>query len=240
MADDRREFSATPTGTEEPADFVVAVKKVQELVLPELTDEWAQENTDASSVESWRQAQREQLETVRLAQARQLFLERASEALAELVEADPPESLVNAGLRQRAEDTVMRLQAQGLSLEQFLAATGQDQAEFVESLKGAATKAVKVDLALRAVAEAEQLSVEPDELAEEYERIAQRVGQKPAQVQRAYERNDAVGELTLGAAEAQGPRLGARTRRGGRSRRQAARPGRPSPERVCRGARPRA
>ena len=37
-------FTATPTGTEEPADFAVAVKKVQELVLPELTDEWVAEN----------------------------------------------------------------------------------------------------------------------------------------------------------------------------------------------------
>ena len=43
-AGDELAFTTTPTGTEEPADFTVAVKKVQELVLPELTDEWVAEN----------------------------------------------------------------------------------------------------------------------------------------------------------------------------------------------------
>ena len=71
---------------------------------------------------------------------------------------------MNGELRGRAEDAVMRLQAQGLSLEQFLEATGQDQAQFVEQLKEAAAKAVKVDLALRAVADAEQLQATDEDL----------------------------------------------------------------------------
>jgi trigger factor len=195
LADDKREFTATPSGTEEPADFTVAVKKVQELLLPELTDEWIEENTDAESVEAFLAAQREQLEAVRLGQARALLVERATDALAQLVDEDPPEVLVNNELRSRAEDAVMRLQAQGLSLEQYMAATGQDQAGFVESLKDASAKAVKVDLSLRAVAEAEELDVDDDDLAAEYERVAVRVGQKPNQVRKAYERNDAVPEL---------------------------------------------
>ena len=33
-----------PSGTDELADFTVVVKKVQELVLPELDDAWVQEN----------------------------------------------------------------------------------------------------------------------------------------------------------------------------------------------------
>ena len=37
-------FSATPNGTDEPADFEVTVTNVQEMVLPELTDEWVDEN----------------------------------------------------------------------------------------------------------------------------------------------------------------------------------------------------
>ena len=39
-------FSATPTGTTEAADFTVAVKNVQEMQLPELTDAWVSENLD--------------------------------------------------------------------------------------------------------------------------------------------------------------------------------------------------
>ena len=114
LADDKREFTATPSGTEEPAEFQVTVKKVQELVLPDFSDEWVSENTDFESAEAFRDAQRTQMEGVRLAQVRQLVLERATDALAELVAEDPPEVLVNNELRQRVENTVMRLQAQGI------------------------------------------------------------------------------------------------------------------------------
>jgi trigger factor len=91
----------------------------------------------------------------------------------------------------------MQLQSQGIALEQYLAATGQDQLSLMEGLKDASARAVKVDLALRAVADAEDMQVDDDELDAEYERIALRVGQKPAQVRKAYERSDAVPELRV-------------------------------------------
>ena len=37
-------FSTTPKGTDEPADVSIKVSRVQELVLPELTDEWVADN----------------------------------------------------------------------------------------------------------------------------------------------------------------------------------------------------
>lgn len=195
---DELSFATTPTGTEEPADFTVAVKKVQELDLPELTDEWVSEHIgEFDTVAEWRDSVRQRLTDIRLGQARQMLVERTSQSLADLVDEDPPEALVNGELRQRAESFVMQLQAQGIGLEQYLAATGQDQAVLMDGLKDAAGRAVKVDLALRAVADAEDMQAEDQELEEEYERIAVRVGQKPAQVRKAYERSDAVPELRV-------------------------------------------
>lgn len=56
-------FSATPSGTEEAADFTVTVTKVQELALPELTDEWVAENVgEYETVADWRKAVAESLE----------------------------------------------------------------------------------------------------------------------------------------------------------------------------------
>jgi trigger factor len=195
---DKLTFTTVPTGTEDSADFTITVKKVQELVVPELTDEWVSENIgEFDTVEEWRNSVRERLSDIRLGQARQMLVERASTALADLVDDEPPEALVNAELRQRAEAFVMQLQSQGIALEQYLAATGQDQVALMEGLKDAAARAVKVDLALRAVADAEDMQVDDDELEAEYERIGVRVGQKPAQVRKAYERSDAVPELRV-------------------------------------------
>src|SRR5205085_9126415 len=125
--------------TEEAADFAVSVKKVQERVLPELTDEWVADNIGQfDTVAEWRDAVRERLSTMRLFQARQMLVERTSGALADLVDEAPPEVLVNADLRQRAEAFVNQLQAQGIGFEQYLAATGQDQVALMEGLKDAA------------------------------------------------------------------------------------------------------
>ena len=80
-------------------------------------------------------------------------------------------------------------------MEQWLSVTGQDSTEFIESMKGQSEQAVKVDLALRAVAAAEGLEVDDDDLDAEYERIAVQVREKPNEVRKAYERNDAVPDL---------------------------------------------
>ena len=61
---------------------------------------------------------------------------------------------------QRLQDFAMRLQAQGLTLDQWLENSGQDQAEFVETLRTTAAQAARFDLGLRAVAAAEDAPIE--------------------------------------------------------------------------------
>ena len=87
---------------------------------------------------------------------------------------------------ERAE----RLAAQGADLAQYLQATGQDAEEFQANLHEAAITAVKADLALRAVADAEGLEATDEEVDAEIERIAQAAGQKPAAVRKQLDRND--------------------------------------------------
>jgi trigger factor len=195
-ADDTITFTSIPSGTDDPADFTVVVKKVQELVPAELDDDWVADHLgEYETVDAWRAGLRERMEAVRLNNARQLLLDRAASALAGLVEDEPPEPPVNDELRNRAENLVSGLQAQGVSMDQYLTMTGQDPATLTEGLKGSAAQAVKVDLALRSIADSEGLEVIDDDVEAEYQRIAVRVNQKPKQVRQAYERNDAVSGL---------------------------------------------
>jgi trigger factor len=195
-AGDELTFTTTPKGTEDPADFVVQVTAVQELVVPELTDEFVAENvSEQDSVEGWREAVTERLGEAKLNQARQELVGRVTEALAGLTDIEPPESLVQSDLQRRVEGTVRQLQSQGIEIEQWLSVTGQDADGFVESLKGASEQAVRADLALRAVAGAEGIDADEGDLAVEYERLAVQFGQKANQVRKAYERNDMVPEL---------------------------------------------
>lgn len=194
-AGDVLEFTATPNGTDEAADFTVTVKSVQEIVLPELTDEWVDENQDVDTIDAWRAEIRERLSAMRLNQARNLLVERTTGALVELTEIDPPEAMVDNELRARVQNTVQRFQAQGISIDQVLAATGQTSEQFIETLRAQSVQAIKADLALRAVATAEALEASDDDVEAEYERIAVQVNQKVNQVRKAYEKGDAVEDL---------------------------------------------
>jgi trigger factor len=57
-------------------------------------------------------------------------------------------------------------------------------------MREGATQSVKADLALRAVADAEAIDVSEDEIDSEIERLAQRVGAKPAQLRKQLDRAD--------------------------------------------------
>jgi len=189
-------FTTTPKGTSESADFTVTVSRVQVLVVPELDDEWVADNLgEFDTVAEWTDSIRERIADTKLNRARNELIGRTTEALTELTEIEAPEALVNSDLQRRVEGTVRQFQSQGINMEQFFAATGQDAAGFVETLKGQSEQAVKVDLALRAVAVAEAIDADDDDLEAEYERLAMQVNQKPNQVRKAYEANDLVPEL---------------------------------------------
>jgi trigger factor len=187
------EFDAVPTGTDqEPVHFRVLVKDIKEKVLPEVTDEWANEVSEFDTVEELRADLAERIGGVRKMQAQMALREKAVLALIDLVEEDAPEPLVNGEVQQRLEDLSMRLSAQGISAEDYFAGTGKTAESLVQELQELAVQAVKADLALRALAEAEEIEATDDDLDEEIDRLAERVGQKPERVRRDLERGEQV------------------------------------------------
>jgi len=98
-------------------------------------------------------------------------------------------------MQQRLQDFAMRLDAQGMSLDQWLQSSGQDSEDFVENLRETAGRAAKFDLALRAVAEAEAFEVSDDELEAEYAKIAEQLQLEPKAVRKQFEEADQVSAL---------------------------------------------
>ena len=189
-------FTAVPNGTEEEADFAITVNRVQTLEIPELTDAWVAENiADADTIDEWKAALRTRYEEMRMNQMRRTVVDRLTDELEKLVEIEAPEAMVNNDLQARVQNTLQQFQSQGIALDQWLSATGQDADSFIAGMKTQSEKAVKVDLALRAVASSEGIEVTDADLEAEFEQIGVRVGEKTAKVRRAYEQNDAVTDL---------------------------------------------
>lgn len=175
-----------------PIDFRVLVKDVRELLLPDLDDEFANDASEFETLEELRADLAGRMADVRRSQAASEVRQKAAEAVAELIDVEPPEALVNAEVQQRLQDMLMRLQAQGIELETYLQATGGSQEQLLAELQGAAQEGVKLDLALRALATAEDLDVTDAELDEELEALAERVGQSVADVRHQLEHAEQV------------------------------------------------
>lgn len=178
-AGDTRSFDAPhPNGDEEdPLHFEVTVTEVKAKVLPELNDEFAAQASEFETMAAWRDDLVTRMTEVRKAQSQMMVREKIGEALAELVTDELPEPLIAAEMNERLQDMAMRLQAQGLSLEQWLQFSGTDTEQFLDDLKTTADRAARVDLALRAIALAESIEVLEEDLDIEFEAVAARVQQ---------------------------------------------------------------
>jgi trigger factor len=196
-AGDELEFDADhPDGDdEEGLHFVVTVKEIKERVLPEADDEWAAEASEFETLAELREDLAKRMTAVRRMQAQMSVRDKVGDALAELVEPDPPAALVNNEMQQRLQDFAMRLQAQGMTLDQWLDGSGQESQEFVENLRETAAKAAKFDLALRAVADAEELEATEEDLDAEFADVATRLELEPAAVRKQFTEADQISSV---------------------------------------------
>jgi trigger factor len=183
------EFAAPVPGPEGDTDAQVRVlvKEVKRKALPEATDEWAAEASEFETLEALREDVRTRLAQVRKMQSQFALRERTLNALVELVEDEPPPSLVDSEVRERLHDLGHRLEARHLTVEQFLAASGRDEASLLEEIRAEAAQAVRADLALRALADAEHVEVDDAELDTAIAEMAEQVGTTTAELRRRLE-----------------------------------------------------
>jgi trigger factor len=168
-------FSSALGDTGRVATFRVLVKDVKELVLPDVTDEWAAEASEFDTADALRADIAERLRQRHVVQAQMALQQRTAEALVELVTEEIPEQLVLEELRERIHDLNHRLDAQGMSLGQFLGATGREEGEFIDELRVGALHSVKLDLALRTLVDEEDIEISDEDLDEELAAMGERL-----------------------------------------------------------------
>jgi trigger factor len=177
--------AANPNEPDQQVAFRVLVKEVKVKKLPEVTDEWVAESSEFETVAELRADIEDRISRVKLMQNQMAFRQKSIEALAGLVsDDDVPDVLVDAEVNERIHDLQHRLEAQKVGLAEYFQATGTTPDELIEAVRGEAQAAVKADLALRAVVEAEELTLNDDELDAEVASMAERMGATPADLRR--------------------------------------------------------
>ena len=159
------------------ATYELKLKQVKERELPELTDEWVKENTEWDDIDAMRDAILGQARTMKIVEAQTSQRDAVLMAVSELVsEEAAPEVLVNGETSERLQELGQRLAQQKLNLETFLEITNQTPDQLLETLRHDAVRAVRIDLAMRALVKAENLEPTPEEVDDELEQTAKAMG----------------------------------------------------------------
>lgn len=199
--DDLSFESAHPVREDATLHFEIAVREVLGRVLPDLDDAFAADASEFATLDELRADLTERAGRVRKAQAAMQLRDRVGEALAGLVTDEVPMALVDGELQQRLSDVQMRMQAQGIDLGTWLAMQGRSPEDFVAELRTTAETAARLDLALRAVAAAEDLAATDEDLEEEWAAVSERVDVPADEVRQRFEESGQIDDVRADIAK---------------------------------------
>ena len=164
------------------ATVQVTAKEIKEKILPPLDDELAKAATEFETLAELRASiegqLHEQLEAELEAQLRQ----DAVDALVAASSFEALEPMVERRTAELATGFVRSIEGRGLSLEAYMAMTGQTQEQLVERLRAESEQSLKRELVLDAVADELGVAVEDEAIEALVREQAQEAGEDPEQV----------------------------------------------------------
>lgn len=148
--------------------FKVTVKKVTEVALPELNDEFAAKCGPFTSVADLKEDIKSELTAQKQREADDKLKDALVEQLVKTSTVPVPESLVHDQMHALEQDAAQNLMYRGMTVEQYMQQQGyKDRHEWLEAeLREAAIRRVQSGLALSELTKAEGIEVSQDELNE--------------------------------------------------------------------------
>ena len=184
-----------------PVVFHVAVKEVKENQAPVVDDEFAKDVSEFDTLKAFRADLGDKLSQRRAQQSEADYANRVMEQLISNMECDMPDAMVEVKIDQIMQDQAMRLQQQyGMSMEDYQKMLGLNEDMVRASIRPDAIKQVQLELALTAVADAENLDITDEELEAEMQKLADMYKLELAEVKAAVPAADMKFDLRLAKA----------------------------------------
>lgn len=199
-AGDILKFNATLTerfGTlaGQEISFSVIVKEVQAKRLPSLDDEFAKTASEFETLDELKEDIRAKLRDLNKIDAEVELRNQILDDLIDRTDVPIPHSMVSVELEHRLTHFLTDIQRAGITMEKYLESQGRSEEELVAAFRRGAEKAVAADLILEAIAKAEGIKVSGEEVDQEVQALAERVGQDADQLRRQLIESDRVLQL---------------------------------------------
>jgi trigger factor len=168
------------------SEVTVTVNTVKVRELPEPDDDFAQLASEFDTIDELKADLRERLTRVKRMQQGVQARDKVLDALLEVTEVPLPEGVVESEVEVRQHDAIHTFDHDDERFNEFLTEQGKTREEFDADVREEAEKAVKTQLVLDSIADAENVNVDDNELTERIIYQAQRFGVSPDEyVQRA-------------------------------------------------------
>ena len=155
------------------AMFKVNIKSITAKELPELDDDFAQDVSDCETVDAYKEQVKSDLTKRKEDAAKAAKEEEVVTKIIEDAKMDIPDPMIDTQVRQMVDDFARRIQAQGLSIEQYFQFTGMEPQAFLEQMKPQALKRIQSRLVLEAVVAAEKIEASEADVEEEMKKMAE-------------------------------------------------------------------
>lgn len=152
--------------------FKVKVHEVKETVLPEKDDEFVKDVSEFDTMAELRADIEKRILDEKQAGIDRAFENAAVEKAAGNMTAEIPDSMVDEEVDRQLERMDYELRAQGASLEAYSKMLGGNMDSIRKSLRPGALNAVRTNVMLDAVVDAEKIEVSEEECEEEYKKLA--------------------------------------------------------------------
>ncbi|WP_309113854.1 trigger factor [Saccharothrix sp.] len=177
------------------AEVTVVLNSVKERQLPELDDEFAQLASEFDTLDELKEDLRVRLGRVKKMQQGVQARDKVLEALLAAVEVPLPEAVVQGEVEAREHDAVHAFDHDEARFAEWLSEQGQTKEEFDAEVRTAAEQAVKTQLVLDAIADAEELGVSDAELTERIVYQSQRFGISPEEYVKRAQQSGQLGAI---------------------------------------------
>ena len=177
------------------AVFKCTIRSIKEKKLPEINDELAKKVSKFDTLDALKADIRKNLEENAERTAENEQRQKAIDMATDNTTVDIPPVMIDNRVTAMIQEMAMRLESQGMKLEQYLQYAGTDIAKIREDYRETAEKNVKTDLMLEEVAKAESIKVEDADLNAEVAGMAAAYGATPQQVAKIIREQNRIGDL---------------------------------------------
>lgn len=144
--------------------FKVSVLKIQEVIEPELNDEFASKVGPFKNLAELKEDIKKQLTNEKQQQSDRDYADKLLTEIAEKSTVDIPEALVDEQIERIIDDQKQNLVYRGQTWKEFLDAEDMTEDEYRKNVRPNAELRVKAGLVLAEIAEEEKIMVTPEEL----------------------------------------------------------------------------